>query len=87
MNLTKKFGEETTRERRYVDEQLNRLEDENYRLRKQANDTKATLADSTFNETQMRTQLKKAQTDVVSVIEGCCAGLGKGKVLVFYLYT
>ncbi|XP_071177138.1 centrosomal protein of 72 kDa-like [Mytilus edulis] len=63
-NLGKKFGDDSTREKRYVDEQLNRLEEENYRLRKQSNDTKATLADSTFNETQMRTQLRKAQTDV-----------------------
>jgi regulator of replication initiation timing len=65
-NLTKRFGDETSRQKRYVDEQLNRLEEENYRLRKQANDTKATLADSTFNETQMKSQLKKAQTDLVS---------------------
>lgn len=79
-NLNKKFGDDSTREKRYVDEQLNRLEEENYRLRKQSNDTKATLADSTFNETQMRTQLRKAQTDVVR--HQCCMA-----TLVYYCHN
>ncbi|XP_048762502.2 centrosomal protein of 72 kDa-like isoform X1 [Ostrea edulis] len=56
-------------ERRQLQTHLKTLQDENYRLRKYEEATKANLTDSSINETQLKNSLTKAYRDVEQMKE------------------
>ena len=55
------------REQLYLHDRISQLEDDNYRLRKREEASKASLSDSSVNETQLKASLTKAYKDLVGV--------------------
>ena len=53
------------REQLYLHDRISQLEDDNYRLRKREEASKASLSDSSVNETQLKASLTKAYKDLV----------------------